>query len=58
MGGAIAIVNFKWKSFIVEGSLYTDPMDLEVINSIDFHLDDYCVWFVNIYFLCTKLTTG
>ena len=58
MGGAIAIVNFKWKSFIVEGSLYTDPMGLGIINSIDFHLDDYWVRSVNIYFLCTTLTTG
>ena len=56
MGGAIAIVNFKWKSFIVEGSLYTDPMGLvDIMNSIHLHLDDYWVRSVNIYFLCTEL---
>jgi hypothetical protein len=42
MGGAIiAIVNYKWSKFIVEGSLCTDLMGLEIINSIDIRLDDH-----------------
>ena len=49
-GAPLPIVNYKWKSFIVEGSQYTDPMGMGIINSIDLRLDDY--------FLCTTLTTG
>ena len=60
IGGAIAIVNYKWKSFIVEGSLYTDPMGIGIINSVDFRLDDYRVRAVNVYFTCntTSPPTG
>jgi hypothetical protein len=43
MGGAIAIVNYKWSKFIVERSLYTDPMGFGIIHSIDIRLDDYWV---------------
>ena len=58
MGGAIAIVNYKWKSFVVEGSQYTDPMGLGLINSIDFRLDDYKFRSVNVYFMCSSVNTG
>ena len=58
MGGAVAIVNYKWKNFIVENSMSTDPMGMGIINSIDIRLDDYWIRAVNIYFLCTSLTTG
>jgi hypothetical protein len=57
MGGTIAIVNYKWSKFIVEGSLYTDPMGLGIINSIDIRLDDYWVRSVNVYFMCTSVMT-
>jgi hypothetical protein len=33
MGDAIAIVNYKWKSYICDTS--TDPMGVGIINSID-----------------------
>jgi hypothetical protein len=36
-----AIVNYKWGTFIVEESFYTDLMGLEIINSTEICLDDY-----------------
>jgi hypothetical protein len=55
MGNAIAIANYKWSKFIVEGSLYINPMGLEIINSIDIRLDGHWVRSVYVYFMCTSV---
>jgi hypothetical protein len=48
-------VSYKWSKFIVEGSLYTDPMGLEIINYIDIRLDDHWVGSINVYFMCPSV---
>jgi hypothetical protein len=52
------MVNYKWSKFIVEGSLYANPMDLGIISPIDIRLDDHWVLSVNVYFMCTSFMTG
>jgi hypothetical protein len=56
MGGAIAIVNYKWKSFVCGTS--TDPMGMGILNTIDIRLDDNRIRLINVYFLPRTLTTG
>jgi hypothetical protein len=56
MGGAIAIITYKWKSFVCHTK--TDPMGMGIINTLDLHLDTYHLRVINVYFLPTTLTTG
>jgi hypothetical protein len=49
MGGAIAIINYKWKTYVKPAS--TDPMGMGIINAIDIEINQVKIRSLNIYFL-------
>jgi len=49
MGGAIAIINYKWKTYVKPVS--TDPMGMGIINAIDIEINQVKIRSLNIYFL-------
>jgi len=56
MGGAVAIVTYKWKGYITQ--TYTDPMNLGVINVLYFKVDGLTLCCINAYFLPTTHGEG
>ena len=49
MGGAIAIINYKWKTYVKPVS--TDPMGMGIVNAIDIEIKQVRIRSLNIYFL-------
>jgi len=58
MGGAIAIISYRWAGWTLAENTYTDPMGLGIVNSLDFRVGEYKICSVNAYFPPTQGGTG